>query len=225
MNLSAIAISVGLVTGVVASVGLIRQCRKPAGLPGRLIVRMMNRSHRALIAWALSHVPLLPDSIVLDVGCGGGETVRSLNRAVRSGRIVGIDYSGASVAVARRRNADLIATGRVDIQQAKVSRLPFATGTFDVITAIETHYYWPDLVQDLREVRRVLRSEGRVALVVESYAGKRLRRGDALAMRVLATRLLSAQEHAGALRAAGFIEIQLHEHPTNGWLCVTASNG
>ena len=48
-----------------------------------------------------------------------------------------------SVAVSRARNKTLMEAGLVDIRQAFVSDLPFAANTFNVVTAIETQYYWP----------------------------------------------------------------------------------
>jgi len=49
------------------------------------------------------------------------------------------------VEASRHANAHGIRTGRIEIRQASVSRLPFPDGTFDLVTAVETHYYWPDL--------------------------------------------------------------------------------
>src|SRR5262249_54815021 len=140
------------------------------------------------------------------------------------GRVYGIDYSPASVAAAGSRNSDLVAMQRVDIRLGEVSQLPFENCTFDAVTAIETHYYWPNLVQDLREVRRALRSNGRVGLVVESYASERPDKLTGFVMRLLGARLLSAREHAQAIREAGFVEVKIHEDNRNGWLCAIGVN-
>ena len=37
-----------------------------------------------------------------------------------------------------------------------VSNLPYSAATFDVVTAVETHYYWPNLASDVREVNQML---------------------------------------------------------------------
>jgi ubiquinone/menaquinone biosynthesis C-methylase UbiE len=47
------------------------------------------------------------------------------------------------------------------------SALPFADGTFDLVTAIESHFWWPELPQAAREVLRVLKGGGRFAIVAE----------------------------------------------------------
>ena len=62
------------------------------------------------------------------------------------------------------------------------------------MTAVETHYYWPDLKADLKEVCRVLKPAGRVALVVECYRGKRFGLLDGLALRLLGGRIFSVGE-------------------------------
>jgi len=51
------------------------------------------------------------------------------------------------------------------------SRLSFSDGAFDVITAVETHFWWPALPTDLREVLRVLKPGGRLIIIAEVYKG------------------------------------------------------
>lgn len=103
--------------GIALSLGVVRQCRKPSGWLGRLFAREMNGRHRALTAWGLSHATPGPNSIVLDVGCGGGRTVRELAQIAREGKVYGIDYAGASVAVARMVNAAAIDAGQVEVRR------------------------------------------------------------------------------------------------------------
>jgi SAM-dependent methyltransferase len=205
---------------VVACFALIHQFRRPSWLPGRVIARMMNSTHHAMTAWALGHVRLAPDSVILDVGCGGGSTIRELSLLAPAGKISGIDYSAASVAVARGTNAHAISAGRVDIREGSVSSMPFADQSFDAVTAVETHYYWPDLVSDLREVRRVLRPGGRIAIVAESYRGKRFGVADVVLMRLLGSKLLTIDEHRAAIESAGFSDVAVFEEKKKGWLCV-----
>jgi SAM-dependent methyltransferase len=199
---------------------LVRQCRKPTWIPGRLFARIMNSTHYAMTKWALSHVPFKTDSVILDVGCGGGRTIQQLALLAPAGKVSGIDYSAASVAVARRTNAQAISAGRVDIRVGSVSSLPYADASFDAVTAVETHYYWPNLAGDLCEVRRVLRPAGRVVIVAEAYRGKRFGAVEVLLMRVLGSKLLTIDEHRAAFAAAGLSDIAVFEDRRKGWLCV-----
>ena len=206
---------------VVAVVLLLKgQCRKPRWWPGRFFIRVMNASHSALTDWGLAHVPLQPHFTLLDVGCGGGRTIDKLATIASAGRIHGIDYSAASVAVARRTNKRWIEAGRVEIRQGSVSQLPFPEGTFDVVSAVETHYYWPDPAADVREILRVLKPGGRLILIAETYRGQRF---DALyrpTMKLLRATYLTEDEHRELLSAAGFAEVVVSVEASKGWICV-----
>src|SRR5436305_9802954 len=91
------------------------QCRKPAGPLGRAYLWVMNRTHSSLTDWALRLVPVREGDTILDVGCGGGRTVQKLAALAPEGKVCGIDYSNASVAVSRRTNARAIQDGRAQI--------------------------------------------------------------------------------------------------------------
>jgi len=201
---------------------LLPQCRKPSWLPGRLVTMLMNVSHRRLSSWGLSHLQIGSDFTILDVGCGGGQTIKQLAVAAHAGTIYGVDYSPASVATARRTNAALIQAGRVDVRLGTVSALPFDANTFDVVTAMETHYYWPDLVADFREVQRVLKPGGTFAIVAETHRGTRMDWLYRPAMRVLRAKYLTAAEHRNLLTQAGYMNVETFEEPTTGWLCAIA---
>jgi ubiquinone/menaquinone biosynthesis C-methylase UbiE len=172
----------------------------------------------------LAHVPFEQHFTLLDVGCGGGRTVEKLASIATHGKVHGIDYSAASVAVARRTNAKLIESGRVDIQQASVSKLPFADETFDVATAVETHYYWPDLVSDLREIRRVLKPGGRIAIIAETYKGRRFDFVYRPVMMLLRATYLTVDEHRERLAAAGYSATVVDVDRAKGWICAIGSN-
>jgi len=207
--------------GLGAAYAVTRQCRRPSGWLGRRAARAMNITHARLTAWGLGFVRIEPDWRVLDVGCGGGQTVRTIAGIIRTGRVDGVDYAPASVAVARQTNADLIASGLVAVQQASISQLPFSDGSFDLITAIETHYYWPDLPRDLREAHRVLKPQGRLLIIAETYKGRRM---DWLYRPVMELLLratyLSPDGHRAAMTDAGFVAVTVHTDPSRGWICL-----
>ncbi|HEX9108168.1 MAG TPA: class I SAM-dependent methyltransferase [Longimicrobiales bacterium] len=198
-----------------------RQCRKPAARAGELVLQRMNASHAGVTAWGLSHVQVADDATVLDVGCGGGQTIATLAALAAHGKVHGLDYSDQSVATASALNAGRIAAGQVEIRPGTVSALPYPDDTFDLVTAVETHYYWPDLPRDVREVRRVLKPGGQLLVVAETYRG---RKNDWLyrpVMRFLlrATYLTPAQ-HRELLANAGFTDVREFVDAEHGWVCV-----
>jgi SAM-dependent methyltransferase len=197
-----------------------QQCRKPGRRRGRAVLHRMNESHARVTAWGLSHLAIEPVFTVLDVGCGGGRTISALASMTSHGKVFGIDYSTESVAVARETNRQLIEQGRVDIQLGSVSQLPYADRTFDVVTAVETHYYWPDLAHDVREVHRVLKNGGRFVIIAETYRGRR----NDWAFRPTMTLLLRAayltpDEHKALLEGAGFADVEVFVERAEGWIC------
>ena len=204
---------------------IIAQCRKPSGLFGRLILWDMNRHHDKLTDWGLSHVSIKPSDKILDVGCGGGRTINKLAEMANAGKVYGIDYSDDSVAAARRGNAGWIDIGRVEIQGGSVSQLPFADNTFDLVTAIETHLFWPDLVNDFREILRVLKPGGPLLIVAEIYRGGKHLEGvrKKIFDKHLAAKmnLLTPDEHRELFTNAGFSGVQIFEELDKGWICAT----
>jgi ubiquinone/menaquinone biosynthesis C-methylase UbiE len=216
----------GRTYGVSVGHKLLRQCSKPTGWFGRFTLWRMNHSHDKLTDWGLLHVTVRPDDRVLDVGCGGGRTIAKLAALASTGRVYGVDYSEDSVAASRKTNRATVDAGRVEIQQASVSNLPFPNELFDVVTAVETHYYWPDLIGDLREVLRVLKPGGTLVVIAESYKGGKhdalLRRVELLEQRgIMKYAHLTVEEHRQLLVAAGYTDVEVFEDYDKGWLCAT----
>jgi ubiquinone/menaquinone biosynthesis C-methylase UbiE len=203
----------------------VNQCQNPTGWVGRLVLRNMNSRHSQVTDWGLSHASIGKQDVILDVGCGGGRTVSKLATMAAQGKVYGIDHSAESVAMALRTNKQWIDMARVEVREASVSRLPFSDGAFDVITAVETHFWWPALPTDLREVLRVLKPGGRLILIAEVYKGSGAFTSRAMERYSEKTgmALLSVEEHRGLLTNAGYAGIQVITEPRKGWICCIGS--
>ena len=103
---------------------------------------------------------------MLDIGCGGGATLRRLLKKSDGSRVYGIDISEESVAKAKKVNEKVL-DKQVFVQQGSAERLPYEEGKFELVTAVETVYFWPDLPDCFAEVQRVLKSGGRFAIMLE----------------------------------------------------------
>jgi SAM-dependent methyltransferase len=207
--------------GLIAIVYVLNQSRKPTRWVGRFFVWAMNMSHSGLTDWGLEHVQVEKGFTILDVGCGGGRTVQKLAAIATEGRVCGVDFAAGSVAHSRAKNAQLIQAGRVEIQQASVSRMPFPDGQFDLVTAVETLYYWPDPAQDMREVLRVVKPGGTLLVIAEIYKHGTHDWLHQLPMTPLRGTVLSADEHRELFAAAGFADVLVFEERSKGWICVT----
>ena len=199
---------------------LLKQCRKPSGLFGRMVANGMNRSHAAMTKWGLEQLDLTENMIVLDIGCGGGGTVRRFADLLKKGKVHGIDYSPESVMISRRVNAKHIQSGRVEIQSGSVSALPFPDGIFDLVTAIETHYFWPNLLSDLMEVFRVLKPSGHIMVIGGDYKGGKYDERNATFVKAGDMTYLTLTEHQEMLENAGFLDVTIYEDYAKGWMCV-----
>lgn len=106
---------------------------------------------------------LRPGLRVLDVGCGPGSITRGLAERVAPGEVVGVDLSGETLAVARQ---DASARGLTNLRydEASVYRLPYADASFDVAYAHQVFQHLREPAAALREMLRVLRPGGLVAV-------------------------------------------------------------
>ena len=199
----------------------VTQCQKPSGWLGRFVLRNMNSRHSKLTDWGLSHISIDPKAVILDVGCGGGRTIGKLAAVATLGKVYGVDFSGESVAFAAKTNQQWIDMGRVEIREGSVSKLPFPENMFDIVTAVETHFWWPDLPGDVREILRVLKPGGTFILIAEVYKGatSRTSRMSEKYAALTGMKILSIDEHRQLLAGAGCSDIQVFHDAEKGWIC------
>ena len=142
--------------------------KKPEGFLGKMMVNGMNGGgHAAMANWALSSVQIKEDSHILDIGCGGGANIARLLQRSPKGMVQGIDYSPVSAEKSAKVNANPIKEGRCRVMEGNVANLPFEEGSFDMVTAFETIYFWPDIEHCFSEVKRVLKSGEQFVIVNE----------------------------------------------------------
>lgn len=114
-------------------------------------------------------LPLLrPGLSLLDVGCGPGTITADLAALVAPGRVTGVDAAEEALAEARATLTERGMTG-VDLVRADVSALGFPDDHFDVVHAHQVLQHLADPVAALREMRRVCRPDGVVAVRDSDY--------------------------------------------------------
>jgi arsenite methyltransferase len=184
-----------------------RQISNPSGRFAPLVARLLNSGNRALNLQAIADLDLRPGMRVLDIGFGGGVSLPELAALVGDhGMVAGIDLSVAMVGRARGRFRQQLHAGRLELEQGSVESLPWPAAAFDRALSVNTIFYWPDIAAGLREVWRVLRPDGVLALVMRSQrtvAPAHLER--------FGFKDVSAADLERLLAAAGFSGIVLRE--------------
>ena len=208
---------------------LIINARKPVGELGDKLLDRMNESHESLAQWGVSHLDITNDDVILDIGCGGGVNVERFLKMTEN-KVYGLDYSEIAVEKSTKLNQNAIDEGRCDVIQGSVSKLPFEDNTFDIVTGFETVYFWPDFVNDCKEVRRVLKDEGIMFICNEAIPNEEDERQKEL-IDLLDMKIFSEDEFDEYLREAGFSDIicfsksgpdSVDRELVTGWLCVIA---
>lgn len=177
---------------------------RPEGWLGRFSLWMMNLSHTPMARWNLSFIDFQPDWTILDVGCGGGKNIARMLKRSPQGQVYGIDYSEESVAMSRKKNGKLLGS-RCFIEQGNVMELPYENEKFDLVTAFETVYFWPDLNKSFSEVYRVLKPGG---MFMFSYALDTSKTMRYWAEQIDAMKILPTDEITKILADVGFENLQ-----------------
>jgi len=141
-----------------------RQSSRPTGMLGWIIRSIMSRETAALNATVLDALELRPTDRILEVGFGHGRTIERAAAIVTDGFVAGIDVSETMVRMATRRCRSYIEQGRVRLEVGDSSCLPFPANQFDKAYAVHTIYFWEDAVAHLREIHRVLKPGGTLAI-------------------------------------------------------------
>ena len=207
---------------------LLLNARKPVGELGDELIDHMNENHEGLAQWSVSHLDISKQDVILDIGCGGGVNVERFLKMTEN-KVFGLDYSPLAVKRSSQLNKNAVEEGRCEIIQGSVSNLDFEDNSFDIVTAFETVYFWPDFVNDLKEVRRVLKDDGLFFIANEAQLNENDERQKYI-IDLLDMNIYTEQELREFLKEAGFSKITtfLKESKdsftgdSTDWICVIA---
>lgn len=139
-----------------------KQLSHPAGLFAPVIGFLMNRHNARMNAFALECLQVTEIDRVLEIGFGGGLTLRNLTKA--AGHYCGLDRSADVVAQATRRFRPAVQAGRACFLQGRIEQMPVETASIDKCLTVNTIYFWTSLDQGFSEIYRVLAPGGRAVI-------------------------------------------------------------
>lgn len=182
---------------------LSRQAARPRGLGGRVIGRLWVAETAAVNDAALRLLAPRPGEDVLEIGFGPGRTLGLL--AERGATVIGVDVSEQMRHMARRRNADLVRSGRLALPHSDGVALPVGDASVDAVLSVHNIYFWSDPEHTLAEIARVLRPGGRVLIVFRAGEHPLPKRLDPTVYREVTTQHLLAW-----LERAEFTDAEAH---------------
>ena len=86
--------------------------RKPKGLSGKMMLKMMNIMHNKNAIWCLSNIEIEKAASILEIGCGGGKNISNLLQKAPDAKVYGVDFSEASVENSKKFNKESYIRGK-----------------------------------------------------------------------------------------------------------------
>lgn len=194
------------------------QYMNPQGDEGRAVVAKMNEHHREIASWMMSRSPHIGGARrVLDIGCGGGSLMRMLMLTYPNAHIDGVDISDVSVEEALKTNEVFVKWGRMRVQKTSVAELPFEKEVFDVVTALETYFFWPDLPQSIAKAASMVKRGGCLVICSEQYPDGRNEEELKKACEEYHMNVVPNDVMEGYMEAAG-LSVETFTEPDRNWV-------
>ena len=194
------------------------QTRKPEGILGKMMLKGMNMGHAKLSDFGISKLPNNDYKQVLEIGCGAGRNIDALLKKYKNAFVTGVDYSPLSVEKAIEFNKNN--SNRCKVIQGDVSNLNLEANTYDLATAFETVYFWPNLDKCFKNVFNVLKEDGTFMIVNELEGTCELSLKYEQIIEGL--KVYKIEELYELLKVAGFKKIDVFKHNSKAWFSIIA---
>lgn len=143
---------------------LAKHLGNPEGAIGKAVTASLNKANAGSYSAALSKLGVNAHDRVIEIGFGNGREIPRIISQALDVTYFGLDVSETMVAEASEFNAEAVRASRVTIAHGVSTSIPVDAGAFDKALAMNTIYFWSNPVADLRELRRVLKKDGRLVL-------------------------------------------------------------
>lgn len=140
---------------------------EPHGFTGRIFGFLMQRLNDPAYRRTIELLAPTPDQRFVEIGFGTGKLLEMMTKRLSEGRVAGVDPSRLMVETAKSRLAR--STVPHDIRQGTAENLPWRNESFDCAAALHSFQFWPDPVQALSEIHRVLKPGGTLVLILRNH--------------------------------------------------------
>jgi ubiquinone/menaquinone biosynthesis C-methylase UbiE len=145
-----------------------KQARRPEGLFGRIVMRIVFDQGNALLNNLVCDLmSVQTDDRVIEIGSGTGKLIYKMAQKIDNGLIEGVDFSSAMVSVARKRNKNNIANGRVKILEGDFDYMSYEKETYSKACSVNTLYFWPSPMHTTQKIAEILKPNGKLILAFE----------------------------------------------------------
>jgi arsenite methyltransferase len=155
-----------------------------------------------------------PGETVLDLGSGAGfDCFLAARKVGPAGRVIGVDMTDAMLDKARA-NAEKSGLGNVEFRKGEIESLPVTDGSVDVVISNCVLNLVPDKDQAFREIHRVLKPGGRLAVADMAWETEPAAsvRGDMEALVGCIGGALVLTDYVSRLKRAGFTRVEIEKH-------------
>lgn len=193
---------------------LAKQFRKPEGLLGRIVGRIMSFDNRKINTWTLNRLQIKPGDIILEIGFGPGAAIEDMFKRQRNLRIDGIDLSHDMLKVASTRNLDALKKKKLRLFEGDLLEIEEDFYQYDKVVSVNNYPLWKDKQSTLKRIYQLMKNNGVIAITVQP------REEDASRKKTFA----HAHEIEQALYLAGFrnISVKFKKIAPELTVCVTA---
>lgn len=147
---------------------LAKHLRQPDGEMGKEVGLQMNRSNKHICLNSYQVLDPKNENHILEIGMGNGFFVKDLLGMANNLKYTGVDFSPTMVEEASLLNKEFSDEKTASFELASIEKLPFEDNSFDCITTTNTLYFWPQPKENIKELVRVLKPNGKLLIAYRS---------------------------------------------------------
>ena len=176
-------------------------------------------NHEDISKFAFECININKNDKILDIGCGGGINIEKFLK-ITNNNVDGLDYSEISIQASKKQNHKAISKKRCKLIHANVSNMPIKNQTYNIVSAFETVYFWPNIENTFKEVLRILKPKGQF-IIAQGTDGNHPDDEKWLKL-VDGMNLYTASELEKHLIKAGFKTVKTHQKENDHIIIVIA---